>query len=121
MSAANHSAGAGIAHRLEALTAPERTGAAAPGPAPPCWLRAALTDRESLRSWTQVANDGIIATAGILEGFAGAGALGAAMPLAVTAAVPVALESMLILAAVVLSLTVTSAIGARNMVGRPVF
>jgi VIT1/CCC1 family predicted Fe2+/Mn2+ transporter len=38
------------------------------------WLRAAVTDRESLRSWTQNANDGIIATAGILEGFAGAGA-----------------------------------------------
>src|SRR5215510_406418 len=42
--------------------------------APLGWLRAALTDRGSLRSWTQVANDGIIATAGILEGFAGAGA-----------------------------------------------
>jgi vacuolar iron transporter family protein len=34
----------------------------------------AVADRESLRSWTQVANDGIIATAGILEGFSGAGA-----------------------------------------------
>jgi vacuolar iron transporter family protein len=33
-----------------------------------------VTDRESLRAWSQVANDGIIATAGILEGFAGAGA-----------------------------------------------
>jgi vacuolar iron transporter family protein len=38
------------------------------------WLRAALADRGSLRTWTVVANDGIIATAGILEGFAGAGA-----------------------------------------------
>jgi VIT1/CCC1 family predicted Fe2+/Mn2+ transporter len=37
-------------------------------------FRAAVTDPESLRSWTLVANDGIIATAGILEGFAGAGA-----------------------------------------------
>jgi hypothetical protein len=35
---------------------------------------AAVADRESLRSWTQVANHGIITTAGILEGFAGAGA-----------------------------------------------
>jgi VIT1/CCC1 family predicted Fe2+/Mn2+ transporter len=37
-------------------------------------LRAALADRGSLRSWTVIANDGIIATAGILEGFSGAGA-----------------------------------------------
>lgn len=37
-------------------------------------LRAALTDASSLRSWTVDTNDGIIATAGILEGFAGAGA-----------------------------------------------
>ena len=47
---------------------------AAARPAPHGWLRAALADRGSLRSWTVVANDGIIATAGILEGFAGAGA-----------------------------------------------
>src|SRR5262245_19507671 len=41
------------------------------------WLarvRAALTDPDALRPWTVIANDGIIATAGILEGFAGAGA-----------------------------------------------
>ncbi|AYG02330.1 VIT1/CCC1 transporter family protein [Gryllotalpicola protaetiae] len=37
-------------------------------------LRAAASDPGSLRLWTAVANDGIIATAGILEGFAGAGA-----------------------------------------------
>jgi VIT1/CCC1 family predicted Fe2+/Mn2+ transporter len=37
-------------------------------------LRAGLSDPESLRLWRLVANDGIIATAGILEGFAGAGA-----------------------------------------------
>jgi VIT1/CCC1 family predicted Fe2+/Mn2+ transporter len=43
-------------------------------PAPLGWLRAALADRGSLRRWTVVANDGIIATAGILEGFSGAGA-----------------------------------------------
>jgi VIT1/CCC1 family predicted Fe2+/Mn2+ transporter len=43
-------------------------------PAPLGWLYAAVADRGSLRSWTVVANDGIIATAGILEGFAGAGA-----------------------------------------------
>jgi VIT1/CCC1 family predicted Fe2+/Mn2+ transporter len=36
-------------------------------------LRTTLFDPESLRLWRLVANDGIIATAGILEGFAGAG------------------------------------------------
>ena len=60
------------------MTAQERSGATvtdpAARPAPLSWLWAAVADRESLRSWTQVANDGIIATAGILEGFAGAGA-----------------------------------------------
>jgi VIT1/CCC1 family predicted Fe2+/Mn2+ transporter len=60
------------------MTAHERSGATATHPAarpaPLGWLRAAVSDRESLRSWTQNANDGIIATAGILEGFAGAGA-----------------------------------------------
>src|SRR6476659_6017580 len=60
------------------MTTHERSGATVTEPAVPLgrldWLRAAVADRESLRSWTQVANDGIIATAGILEGFAGAGA-----------------------------------------------
>jgi VIT1/CCC1 family predicted Fe2+/Mn2+ transporter len=60
------------------MTAQERSGATvtdpATRPAPLGRLWAAVADRESLRSWTQVANDGIIATAGILEGFAGAGA-----------------------------------------------
>src|SRR5215475_6157234 len=60
------------------MTARERSGATvtdpAARPAPLGWLRAAVADRESLRSWTLIANDGIIATAGILEGFAGAGA-----------------------------------------------
>lgn len=60
------------------MTAHERSGATvtdpAARPAPLGWLRLAVADRQSLRSWTQVANDGIIATAGILEGFAGAGA-----------------------------------------------
>ncbi|GAA0423392.1 VIT1/CCC1 transporter family protein [Leifsonia naganoensis] len=37
-------------------------------------FRTAVTDAASLRSWTVDANDGIIATAGVLEGFAGAGA-----------------------------------------------
>jgi vacuolar iron transporter family protein len=37
-------------------------------------LRFAVTDAASLRAWTVSANDGIIATAGVLEGFAGAGA-----------------------------------------------
>jgi VIT1/CCC1 family predicted Fe2+/Mn2+ transporter len=60
------------------MKAQERPGATVTGPAarpaPLGRLWAAVTDRELLRSWTQVANDGIIATAGILEGFAGAGA-----------------------------------------------
>jgi VIT1/CCC1 family predicted Fe2+/Mn2+ transporter len=46
----------------------------------------AVTDRESLRSWTQVANDGIVATAGILEGFAGAGASNRTLVTAATTA-----------------------------------
>jgi VIT1/CCC1 family predicted Fe2+/Mn2+ transporter len=37
-------------------------------------FRAAVNDASSLRVWTFDTNDGIIATAGILEGFAGAGA-----------------------------------------------
>lgn len=37
-------------------------------------FRDAVRDAASLRSWTVDANDGIIATAGVLEGFAGAGA-----------------------------------------------
>lgn len=49
-------------------------------------LRAAVTDPESLRSWSVVANDGIIATAGILEGFAGAGASHATLVTAATSA-----------------------------------
>ena len=60
------------------MTAQERSGATvtdpAARPAPLGRLWAPVADRESLLSWTQVANDGIIATAGILEGFAGAGA-----------------------------------------------
>jgi len=36
-------------------------------------MRARMSDAASLRSWTVEANDGIIATAGVLEGFAGAG------------------------------------------------
>jgi hypothetical protein len=53
-----------------------RTGClAAPdvGSAGDDFVRAVLTDEASLRQWTAVANDGIIAPAGILEGFAGAG------------------------------------------------
>jgi len=58
------------------------TGGGRPG-----WLaqvRAAVTDPNSLRSWSVVANDGIIATAGILEGFAGAGASHATLVTAAT-------------------------------------
>jgi VIT1/CCC1 family predicted Fe2+/Mn2+ transporter len=49
-------------------------------------IREVLTDDASLRSWTSVANDGIIATAGILEGFAGAGATDQALLTAATVA-----------------------------------
>ena len=54
--------------------------------APLGWLRAAIADRGLLRSWTVVANDGIVATAGILEGFAGAGASDRALITAATVA-----------------------------------
>src|SRR5262245_7305562 len=60
------------------------TGGGRPG-----WLarmRAAVTDPNSLRPWSVVANDGIIATAGILEGFAGAGASHATLVTAATSA-----------------------------------
>ena len=49
-------------------------------------IREVLSDAESLRSWTAVANDAIIATAGILEGFAGAGADDHALVVAATVA-----------------------------------
>ncbi len=49
-------------------------------------IREVLGDPESLRSWTAVANDAIIATAGILEGFAGAGADEHALLVAATVA-----------------------------------
>ena len=55
----------------------------------PGWLarvRAAVTDPDAIRSWSVVANDGIIATAGILEGFAGAGASHATLVTAATSA-----------------------------------
>jgi vacuolar iron transporter family protein len=72
----------------------ERSGATAARPALLSSLRAALTDRESLRSWTQVANDGIIATAGILEGFAGAGAGNRTLIIAATTATIVGMLSV---------------------------
>jgi len=49
-------------------------------------VRAAVTDPDALRQWSVVANDGIIATAGILEGFAGAGASHATLVTAATSA-----------------------------------
>lgn len=55
-------------------------------------VRAAVTDPDSLRSWSVVANDGIIATAAILEGFAGAGASHATL---VTAAASATIAGML--------------------------
>ncbi len=49
-------------------------------------LRTALTDAPSFRSWVVDANDGVIATAGLLEGFAGAGASDHTLMVAATAA-----------------------------------
>ena len=78
------------------MTAHERSGATITDPAarlaPLSWLRAAVADRGSLRSWTQVANDGIIATAGILEGFSGAGATDRTL---ITAAITATIVGML--------------------------
>ena len=45
-----------------------------------------LTDRSKLLAWSIIANDGIIATAGLLEGFAGAGADDRVLLMAATAA-----------------------------------
>ena len=49
-------------------------------------LRELVTDPQSLRKWSVIANDGIIATAGILEGFSGAGAGHATLVTAATSA-----------------------------------
>ena len=80
------------------MTAHERSGATgthlAVRPAPLSWLRTAVADRESLRAWTQNANDGIIATAGILEGFAGAGASDRTLITAATTATIVGMLSV---------------------------
>lgn len=48
-------------------------------------FRAGLTDPKSLRTWSLAAKDGIIATAGILLGFTGAGASDRTLLLAATA------------------------------------
>lgn len=49
-------------------------------------VRAALGDARSRRGWVIDANDGVVATAGILEGFAGAGGTDAMLVLAATTA-----------------------------------
>ena len=56
--------------------------------APTAWerLRAGLPRAQSFRSWTIDANDGIIGTSGILEGFAGAGASHSVLVTAASAA-----------------------------------
>jgi VIT1/CCC1 family predicted Fe2+/Mn2+ transporter len=56
--------------------------------APTAWerLRAGFPGAQSFRSWTIDANDGIIGTSGILEGFAGAGASHSVLVTAATAA-----------------------------------
>jgi VIT1/CCC1 family predicted Fe2+/Mn2+ transporter len=80
------------------MTTHERSGAtvtdSAARPGPLGWLRATVADRESLRSWTQIANDGIVATAGILEGFAGAGASDRTLVTAATTATIVGMLSV---------------------------
>jgi len=53
-----------------------------------------MADREALRSWTQIANDGVIATAGILEGFSGAGASDRTLITAATTATIVGMLSV---------------------------
>jgi vacuolar iron transporter family protein len=65
---------------------PDLTAAASPHLDRLAAIKAVLADDASLRSWTAVANDGIIATAGILEGFAGAGATDQALLVAATVA-----------------------------------
>jgi VIT1/CCC1 family predicted Fe2+/Mn2+ transporter len=60
------------------------TGVVAPGAF--ARVRAAVADPHLLRTWSVIANDGIIATAGILEGFAGAGAGHATLVTAATSA-----------------------------------
>jgi len=67
-------------------TEPADLASAAPRRRTRTSIQAVLTDDASLRSWTAVANDGIIATAGILEGFAGAGATDRALLIAATVA-----------------------------------
>jgi vacuolar iron transporter family protein len=62
------------------------TSTTAAPPTPWARLRGRLTDAASLRSWTIDANDGIVATAGLLEGFAGAGASDSVLVIAATAA-----------------------------------
>lgn len=55
-------------------------------PGPLQRLRGALSDAESFRGWVIDANDGIIATASLLQGFAGAGASDRLLLFAATAA-----------------------------------
>ena len=61
---------------------------AATGSAPSGWrrLRSSFPRAQSFRSWTIDANDGIIGTSGILEGFAGAGASHSVLVTAASAA-----------------------------------
>ena len=80
------------------MTVHERSGATVTDPVARTgalgWLRAAMADRESFRAWMQVANDGIVATAGLLEGFAGAGASDRTLITAATTATIVGMLSV---------------------------
>lgn len=84
-----------------------------------------LTDPAKRRSATLAANDGIIATAGILEVMSNADVIraaigsaiaympGATLPLSLTIAVPMRLEPAVILAAVAAALALMSIVGDR--------
>jgi len=63
----------GASRPIEPEPSPRATGSRADGGSIDR-LRAVVSDEASIREWTAVANDSIVATAGILEGFAGAGA-----------------------------------------------
>ena len=70
------------------MSATSAAGASAAERRPSRWqrLRGALSDAESFRGWVIDANDGIIATASLLQGFAGAGASDRLLLFAATAA-----------------------------------
>ncbi len=77
-----------LACQTGGVSAPSESSPAESSPAESIWrrLRARITDSAALRGWAVDANDGIIATAGLLEGFAAAGADDSLLIRAATAA-----------------------------------